>query len=373
MQDSDLDQGRRVGVDEKYIHFRPSPNFKKMKKFLKSKIDENSVQAGECPCAATEGMEGAGGGAPPPPLPLGPPPPDSPGHEPAADTHDEFNEETLKNIKKEKDDGDKPVKTGDVCRDFIRGNCTRGAGTCRFAHKHDLALLKEVYTFCHNYQNSTCKYKNCKYVHANIFEQAEFYRTGVLPPHATAHVKNNAACKAAGGSAGSPPAPPAAPAPRPAVKLMPPPPPPPPPQNKRPDEPAPLPAPAVNLANPPPIVPISMGLVKQGTPPPPPGSAGAPAAKPGLGDHAALINKFNVASLNLDNGVKASSCSNCDVLKNRLLHTQSKAETINNSIKDMNQKLEDLEKKEKRLNAVLIFLLNQQSAPTGRRPQIGNE
>ncbi|XP_048488674.1 uncharacterized protein LOC119694745 isoform X1 [Plutella xylostella] len=351
MQDSDLDQGRRVGVDEKYIHFRPSPNFKKMKKFLKSKIDENSVQAGECPCAATEGMEGAGGGAPPPPLPLGPPPPDSPGHEPAADTHDEFNEEILNNIKKEKDDGEKQVKTGDVCRNFIRGNCTRGAGTCRFAHKHDLALLKKITNFCRDYQNSICKHKNCRFVHASIFEQEKFYRTGVLPPHATAHVRNNAA-----GSLASPPAA------RPAVRLMPPPPPP---------QPAPLPAPAVNLANPPPIVPISMGLVKQGTPPPPPGSAGAPAAKPGLGDHAALINKFDMASLNLNNGVKASSCPNCDVLKNRLLHTQSKAATINNSIKNMNHELEDLEKKERRLDAVIIYLLKQNER-TGRRPQIGN-
>ncbi|CAG9137164.1 unnamed protein product [Plutella xylostella] len=334
MQDSDLDQGRRVGVDEKYIHFRPSPNFKKMKKFLKSKIDENSVQAGECPCAATEGMEGAGGGAPPPPLPLGPPPPDSPGHEPAADTHDEFNEEILNNIKKEKDDGEK-VKTGDVCRNFIRGNCTRGAGTCRFAHKHDLALLKKITNFCRDYQNSICKHKNCS-VAAACYGACEEQCGGVVG---------------------------LAPAPRPAVRLMPPPPPP---------QPAPLPAPAVNLANPPPIVPISMGLVKQGTPPPPPGSAGAPAAKPGLGDHAALINKFDMASLNLNNGFKASSCPNCDVLKNRLLHTQSKAETIKNSIKDMNQNLEDLEKKEKRLDAVIIYLLKQQNERRGRRPQIGN-
>ncbi|CAG9558110.1 unnamed protein product [Danaus chrysippus] len=74
-----------------------------------------------------------------------------------------------------------------ICRDFIRGSCKR-LGNCRYAHKYDLSQLVGVYTFCHDYQTSVCTYPNCKYVHATVFEEHHFYRTGVLPPHALAHL-----------------------------------------------------------------------------------------------------------------------------------------------------------------------------------------
>ncbi|OWR43715.1 Zinc finger CCCH domain-containing protein 10 [Danaus plexippus plexippus] len=73
-----------------------------------------------------------------------------------------------------------------ICRDFIRGSCKR-PGTCRYAHKYDLSQLVGVYTFCRDYQTSVCTYPICKYVHATVFEEQHFYRTGVLPPHALAH------------------------------------------------------------------------------------------------------------------------------------------------------------------------------------------
>ncbi|KAI8431071.1 hypothetical protein MSG28_001130 [Choristoneura fumiferana] len=90
----DLDNCRRLGVDEQYIRFRPSPNFKNMKKFLKSKIDNSESSSQSPPNGSLEqttpnnNLE-----SPPrsvqqrlspikqivqPPLPLEPPPPDSP-------------------------------------------------------------------------------------------------------------------------------------------------------------------------------------------------------------------------------------------------------------------------------------------------------
>ncbi|XP_045783690.1 zinc finger CCCH domain-containing protein 10-like [Maniola jurtina] len=77
-----------------------------------------------------------------------------------------------------------------ICRDFIRGNCKRERN-CKYAHKHDLSQLEGVYTFCRNFQNSVCTFANCKYVHATVFEEQNFYRTGVLRAHALHHKVND--------------------------------------------------------------------------------------------------------------------------------------------------------------------------------------
>ncbi|CAH2034870.1 unnamed protein product, partial [Iphiclides podalirius] len=54
----------------------------------------------------------------------------------------------------------------------------------------NISHLVGIYTFCWNFQNSVCTHPNCKYVHATVFEEQRFYRTGELPPHVLAYHKN---------------------------------------------------------------------------------------------------------------------------------------------------------------------------------------
>ncbi|CAG9558112.1 unnamed protein product [Danaus chrysippus] len=141
-----------------------------------------------------------------PPLPLDPPPPDeifslkvkkemddskfeNGSSEETSETH---NNEVVNGVNglngSQQEITEKSKVT--ICRDFIRGSCKR-PGTCRYAHKYDLSQLVGVYTFCRKYQTAVCTFPNCKYVHASVFEEHHFYRTGVLPPHALAHHKKN--------------------------------------------------------------------------------------------------------------------------------------------------------------------------------------
>lgn len=126
-----------------------------------------------------------------PPLPIGPPPPDSP---------------TRIQIKKEKlDDGYDvpdckpifdvkckqevtPVDSRPMCRRFARGTCTSGSA-CIFKHEIDLNQLRtgRIYKFCWDFQNKECNRPVCKHLHATIFEEQHYYRTGYLPPSALAH------------------------------------------------------------------------------------------------------------------------------------------------------------------------------------------
>lgn len=80
-----------------------------------------------------------------------------------------------------------PIKSEEMCRDWVRGTCTRDS--CRYSHVHDLSQLPRVYKFCHDYQNKGCVLSKCKFVHATVHEQEVFIRTGVMPPHALAHLK----------------------------------------------------------------------------------------------------------------------------------------------------------------------------------------
>ncbi|CAG5039184.1 unnamed protein product [Parnassius apollo] len=223
----------RAGVEDIKTQSASKPEI--MKKFIKSKIDHNETTSRGSPTILAEPPPNVGRErAMPdvqPPLPLDPPPPDekpnltlelkqeiedieyqNPGEESSETLNPEGVTAELNGA--EETDGNKPKP---MCRDFIRGRCTR-PGTCKFSHKCDVSQLVGVYTFCRNFQNCVCTLPNCKYVHATVFEEQHFYRTGELPPHALAHHKK--------------------------VNILPPPPPPPPPEE------APL-----TFDNPPPPVP----------------------------------------------------------------------------------------------------------------------
>ncbi|XP_049886248.1 uncharacterized protein LOC126380699 isoform X2 [Pectinophora gossypiella] len=190
---------RRVGVQEEYIKFRPSPNFKNMKKFLKNRSNHHSVTP-EPQCEKLDRKE-----IKPvvvqPPLPPYPPPPDSPpnlnivikqekedddeSQSSSGGEGDHSQELTTSEERAVEQTEERPKK--EICKEFIRGNCKRPV--CRYAHEVDVSQLAGVYTFCWNYQNAVCTFPNCRFVHASVFEEAEFYRTGVLPPHARSHLK----------------------------------------------------------------------------------------------------------------------------------------------------------------------------------------
>ncbi|KAI5640386.1 hypothetical protein NE865_07311 [Phthorimaea operculella] len=215
------DKKVRVGVEEEQIKFRPSPNFKNMKKFLKSRsettlansvttaapiIEQNVTEKVEKkevkPVVPPPHVLAPAPAVVQPPLPPYPPPASPPLNV------------TIKQERKDEDDEAQTQSSGEgeptpppttteppateqnhvkqqkktICKEFIRGNCKRPV--CRFAHEVDLDQLRGIFTFCWNYQNDVCTFPNCRFVHASVFEEAEFYRTGILPPHARSHLKN---------------------------------------------------------------------------------------------------------------------------------------------------------------------------------------
>ncbi|KAJ2953993.1 hypothetical protein O0L34_g2206 [Tuta absoluta] len=212
---------RRVGVEEELIKFRPSPNFKNMKKFLKSR-SETTLANSVTKAAPTleqnviekiEKKEVKPVVPPPhalvpapavvqPPLPPYPPPASPPlnvtikqerqDDDDEAQTHSSGEGEqtppptTAEPQTTDQNHVKQPKKT--ICKEFIRGNCKRPV--CRYAHEVDLDQLRGIFTFCWNHQNDVCTFPNCRFVHASVFEEAEFYRTGILPPHARSHLKN---------------------------------------------------------------------------------------------------------------------------------------------------------------------------------------
>ncbi|CAH2034868.1 unnamed protein product, partial [Iphiclides podalirius] len=212
---ADSSKCKRAGVED--FTNKPTFNSNKMKKFIISKIEHNETTNRATPTATTPTATTPEPPSTPnsskqdalkpevqPPLPLDPPPPDkppnmsltlkeevedieynSPGEEPSSDTMN-HSEST---IDRSKTNGvDEAEKSRPMCRDFIRGKCIR-PGTCKFRHQCDVSQLVGIYTFCRNFQNSVCTLPNCKYVHATVFEEQRFYRTGELPPHALAHHK----------------------------------------------------------------------------------------------------------------------------------------------------------------------------------------
>uniref|UniRef100_A0A8C0E4Q6 Muscleblind like splicing regulator 3 n=1 Tax=Balaenoptera musculus TaxID=9771 RepID=A0A8C0E4Q6_BALMU len=66
--------------------------------------------------------------------------------------------------------GPKPMRTDklEVCREFQRGNCTRGESDCRYAHPTDVSVIDasdNTVTICMDYIKGRCSREKCKYFH----------------------------------------------------------------------------------------------------------------------------------------------------------------------------------------------------------------
>ncbi|XP_058246839.1 muscleblind-like protein 2 isoform X1 [Hemibagrus wyckioides] len=63
----------------------------------------------------------------------------------------------------------------EVCREFQRGNCSRGETDCRFAHPSDSPMIDSTdntVTVCMDYVKSRCSREKCKYFHPPAHLQA---------------------------------------------------------------------------------------------------------------------------------------------------------------------------------------------------------
>ncbi|XP_043558647.1 muscleblind-like protein 1 isoform X7 [Chiloscyllium punctatum] len=64
----------------------------------------------------------------------------------------------------------------EVCREFQRGNCTRGENDCRFAHPADITMVDtndNTVTVCMDYIKGRCSREKCKYFHPPAHLQAK--------------------------------------------------------------------------------------------------------------------------------------------------------------------------------------------------------
>uniref|UniRef100_A0A8C6GIE8 Muscleblind like splicing factor 3 n=1 Tax=Mus spicilegus TaxID=10103 RepID=A0A8C6GIE8_MUSSI len=74
--------------------------------------------------------------------------------------------------------GPKPIRTDrlEVCREFQRGNCTRGESECRYAHPTDVSMIEVTdnsVTICMDYIKGRCSREKCKYFHPPPHLQAK--------------------------------------------------------------------------------------------------------------------------------------------------------------------------------------------------------
>ncbi|XP_066104984.1 muscleblind-like protein 3 isoform X5 [Saccopteryx bilineata] len=63
-----------------------------------------------------------------------------------------------------------------VCREFQRGNCTRGENDCRYAHPTDVSMIEasdNTVTICMDYIKGRCSREKCKYFHPPPHLQAK--------------------------------------------------------------------------------------------------------------------------------------------------------------------------------------------------------
>ncbi|XP_069390300.1 muscleblind-like protein 1 isoform X3 [Paralichthys olivaceus] len=80
----------------------------------------------------------------------------------------------------------------EVCREYQRGNCTRGENDCRFAHPSDSTMIDtndNTVTVCMDYIKGRCTREKCKYFHPPAHLQAKI--------KAAQHQVNQAAAAAA--------------------------------------------------------------------------------------------------------------------------------------------------------------------------------
>ncbi|XP_010612606.1 muscleblind-like protein 3 isoform X2 [Fukomys damarensis] len=64
----------------------------------------------------------------------------------------------------------------EVCREFQRGNCTRGENDCRYAHPTDVSMIDandNSVTICMDYIKGRCSREKCKYFHPPAHLQAK--------------------------------------------------------------------------------------------------------------------------------------------------------------------------------------------------------
>ncbi|XP_060929698.1 muscleblind-like protein 1 isoform X2 [Limanda limanda] len=86
----------------------------------------------------------------------------------------------------------------EVCREYQRGNCTRGENDCRFAHPSDSTMIDtndNTVTVCMDYIKGRCTREKCKYFHPPAHLQAKI--------KAAQHQVNQAAAAAAMATASS--------------------------------------------------------------------------------------------------------------------------------------------------------------------------
>ncbi|XP_072482105.1 muscleblind-like protein 3 isoform X3 [Notamacropus eugenii] len=74
--------------------------------------------------------------------------------------------------------GQKLMRTDklEVCREFQRGNCTRGENDCRYAHPVDITMIdanENTVTVCMDYIKGRCSREKCKYFHPPAHLQAK--------------------------------------------------------------------------------------------------------------------------------------------------------------------------------------------------------
>ncbi|XP_077415952.1 muscleblind-like protein 1 isoform X11 [Vanacampus margaritifer] len=80
----------------------------------------------------------------------------------------------------------------EVCREYQRGNCSRGEDDCRFAHPSDSTMIDtndNTVTVCMDYIKGRCSREKCKYFHPPAHLQAKI--------KATQHQVNQASAAAA--------------------------------------------------------------------------------------------------------------------------------------------------------------------------------
>ncbi|XP_055499415.1 muscleblind-like protein 3 [Leucoraja erinacea] len=102
----------------------------------------------------------------------------------------------------------------EVCREFQRGNCTRGENDCRYAHPMDLGMVdsnENTVTVCMDYIKGRCSREKCKYFHPPAHLQAKIKAAQhqanqaaaaamALPPGALQHLPKRPALEKANGA-----------------------------------------------------------------------------------------------------------------------------------------------------------------------------
>ncbi|CAG4967519.1 unnamed protein product [Colias eurytheme] len=344
---------RRVGVAEHLIKFKSSPNLKKMKKFIRSKMDRSeSADVAQAPPPPPPDINPEKKTEIQPPLPPQPPPPDEPwnvtvkqeveDHE-YTGAYGPYDSEDKTTQEQPEQDDVKPRVT--ICRDYIRGTCKR-IGTCRFAHIFDVSQLVGVYTFCRDFQTKVCKFANCKYVHADVFEEQNFYRTGYLPPHAFTHKRttNSQLSEASPMSASA------------ALALQPPPPPPPlpPPPPPPPEEPA----PDFTFKKPPPPLPKDIERTLM------PMRSFEESYLDLLSSNALKRSWSTLESDTLmdhELGPYPKKCKHCDIMEFGMQHSRNKLQKMILNTEALGVKIAHIDKRNSKIESIVLKLLTSTS------------